>query len=126
MVPHHAVRDVSGAEAEQITQLWRQTAAADSREVVEREQVKVFGQMSRKSVKLIPHPVDKTETCDAVLFSAASNNKCRKNTYSLAKRHVFKRFFMWFNCSLNACNRKSTFILNETIQITNKMCLHKS
>lgn len=56
----HAVCDVAGAEEQQISQLWRQTAAADSCEVVEREQVKVFAQMSRESVELIQNLLSQT------------------------------------------------------------------
>lgn len=105
---HHTVCDVAGAEAEQIPQLWGQAAATYGAEVVERKQVKVFGQMSGKCVKLIQHTVNREEICNAVSMGFQTLKQCSENTYSLAKRQVFKRFFMWFNCSLNACNRTST------------------
>lgn len=108
MFSHHTVCDVAGAEAEQIPQLWGQAAATYSAEVVERKQVKVFGQMSGKCVKLIQNTVNREETSNAVFMVFQTLKQCSENTYSLAKRQVFKRFFMWFNCSLNACNRTST------------------
>lgn len=64
----HAVCDVCGAEAQQVSQLWSQAAAANGIQVTEREELHVFSKMTREErVKLFQNIFSQTTRFQEVL-----------------------------------------------------------
>ena len=93
---------MQGAKFKQLFHPGSQVPVTHGAEVVEGEEVEVLGQVTRQAVELVPHPEGHTEKhTDDVRLCKENNSVWKvkkheqaKTSYSLAKRHVLKRFFM--------------------------------